>query len=179
MNLKQMEQGVLLLLKGMGLNPAEANYRGTPGRVARMYKELLTPKESRWSFFPAASSDLVLLRRHQVVGLCPHHLLPIEYSCSVGYIPAKRTVGLSKLARIVETQCVIPLLQEDLTHNVALALEEQLQPRGVGVITAGRHGCMTFRGVKTNGDVVVSVMRGIFHTDAAARTELLDLIGRP
>jgi len=179
MNQTLMKKGVELLLKGMGLDLADSNYRGTPTRVARMYAEMLTPQESNWSTFPASSSDLVLLRGHRVVGLCPHHLQPVEFFCHVGYVPNELTVGLSKLARVVECQLVTPIMQEDLAHDVANALEQRLKPKGVGVVITGVHGCMRFRGVRSDGDVVVSVMKGVLLLNPAARAEFLQLIGRP
>jgi len=179
MDIKKMEKGVELLLDGMGVDRDDLNFRGTPARVARMFREMCTPTESHWAAFPASSSDLVLLRGHRVVGLCPHHLQPVEYTCSVGYVPNELTVGLSKLARVVEQQLVAPILQEDLANDVADALNEKLKPKGVGVVIAGRHGCMAFRGVRTDGDVVVSVMKGVLLLNPAARMEFLQLTGRP
>jgi GTP cyclohydrolase I len=179
MNTKQMEQGVVMLLRGMGCDLTDPNFKGTPARVAKMYQEMLTPTASNWSTFPAASSDLVLLRGHRVVGLCPHHLQPVEFVCHVGYIPNELTVGLSKLARVVEHQLVAPIMQEDLAHDVANALDEKLRPKGVGVVISGRHGCMAFRGVKSDGDVVVSVMKGVLLLNPTARGEFLQIVGRP
>lgn len=174
-----MEAGVRLLLAGMGADLKDANFRETPRRVAKMYAEMLTPVASNWNTFPASNSDLVLLRGHKAVGLCPHHLQPVEFVCHVGYLPNKLTVGLSKLARVVEHQLVQPIMQEDLAHDVANALQEKLEPKGVGVVIAGTHGCMRFRGVRSNGDVVVSVMTGVLLLNPAARSEFLQLVGRP
>jgi len=179
MNQKLMSRGVELILKGMGVDLDDPNFRGTPRRVARMYQEMMTPCESHWATFPASTSDLVLLRGHKVVGLCPHHLQPVELTCSVGYIPNTLTVGLSKLARVVEQQLVMPILQEDLASDVANALDEKLNPKGVGVVISAVHGCMRFRGVKSEGDVVVSVMKGVLLLNPSARMEFLQLIGRP
>lgn len=179
MDLQRIQKGVLLILQGIGLDPSDPNYRDTPKRVARMYKEILSPREARWSIFPAATSDLVMLRGHEVIGLCPHHLLPVEFTCHVGYIPQDKTVGISKLARIIETQLEVPLLQEDLAHHVALQLEHTLRPKGVGVVIAGVHGCMRHRGVKSRGDIVVSSMRGVLLLNPMARAEFLQLVGTP
>jgi GTP cyclohydrolase I len=173
---KLMEKGVALILQGMGEDPNSPDFKDTPKRVAKMYAELLTPKPSHWNTFPAASSDMVLLRGHRVVGLCPHHLMPVEYVCNVGYIPGELTVGLSKLARVVEVQLMRPVMQEDLANDIANALHEKLKPKGVGVVLAGIHGCMRFRGVKSEGDVVVSAMRGILLLNPTARSEFLQLI---
>jgi GTP cyclohydrolase I len=178
-NEDKMSNGIEMLLEGMGVNLADENFHGTPRRVARMYAEMLSPEANSWATFPASASDLVLLRNHRVVAICPHHLLPVEIVAHVGYIPAKLTLGLSKLARAVESHLVQPVLQEDLADYIANSLNEHLDPKGIGVVLAGTHGCMRFRGVRTDGDVVTSVMRGVLLLNPAARQEFLSLIGRP
>ena len=179
MDLKRMEKGVHMLLEGMGVDLADPNYSATPKRVARMYKEMLTPQDSNWAVFPARKSDLILLRGHRVIALCPHHLQPVEISACVGYLPNNKIVGLSKLARVVDVQLDQPILQEDLAHAIASSLEERLDPKGVGVVLTGVHGCMRYRGVESSGDIVTSVMRGVLLLNPVARAELLQLIGRP
>jgi len=179
MNLDKMESGVKLLLEGMGADLQDPNYEGTPQRVARMYQEMLTPQKNNWKTFPATDSDLIVLRGHKVVALCPHHLLPAVITCHVGYIPNKKTLGLSKLARAVEEHLRMPILQEDLAEAVAHTLEERLDPKGTGVVLAGRHGCMTFRGVESDGDVVISAMKGVLLLNPTARGEFLQIVGRP
>jgi GTP cyclohydrolase I len=179
MDIKLMESAIRTLLLGMGVRADNANFLDTPRRVARMYKELLTPQANNWSTFPAESSDLILLRGHRVVALCPHHLLPVEVTCHVGYIPNKLTLGLSKLARAVEQHLTIPIMQEDLAHAIAKTLDTKLEPKGVGVILSGVHGCMKLRGVESDGDIVVSVMRGVLLLNPTARSEFLKLVGRP
>jgi len=179
MNTKMMAEGARKLLQGMGVSLTDPNFRGTPERVAKMFQEMLTPRVSNWATFPAETADLVLLRGHKVVAICPHHLQPVEIRCHVAYIPNKLTVGLSKLARVCEVQLTQPMTQEDLAHDIASALAEKLEPKGVGVVLAGEHGCMKFRGVRSAGDVVVSVMKGVLLLNPAARQEFLQLIGRP
>ena len=179
MNLRMMEEGIALLLEGMRIPRSDPNFSETPERVARMFKEMLTPERSNWATFPSASSDLVLLRGHRVFALCPHHLQVVEMKCYIAYIPNKKTLGLSKLARAVEEHLTHPILQEDLANAVADTIEAKLEPKGTGVVLTGRHGCMAFRGVESDGDVVTSVMRGVFLLNPTARQELLTLIGRP
>jgi GTP cyclohydrolase I len=179
MNQRKMEAGVKLLLEGMDVNLMHADFVGTPRRVARMYREMLTPSTNNWRTFPSSASDMIILRGHRVFGICPHHLQPVEITCYVGYIPNDLVLGLSKLARVVEEQLTRPMTQEDLAENVAEALDLRLRPKGVGVVLVGVHGCMRFRGVESTGDVVTSVMRGVLLLNAAARTEFLQLIGRP
>lgn len=179
-DLVKMSRGIQLLLDGLGIDwKKDPNFHGTPQRVARMYHQMLTPEPNNWAVFPARTSDLVVLRGHKVFALCPHHLLPVELRCYVGYIPNEKTIGLSKLGRVVEEQLVTPVLQEDLADMVADALDAHLKPKGVGVILAGVHGCMRFRGIVSEGDVVVDAMRGVLLLNPSARTEFMQVIGRP
>lgn len=175
MDLKKMEKGVTLLLQGMGVDLKDKNFVDTPKRVAKMYKEMLTPAIAHWNAFPAEQSDLILLRGHRAIGVCPHHLQPVEYTCHIGYIPNEYTVGLSKLARVVNQQLNQPLMQEDLAEGIVQELEQQLHPKGIGVIIIGVHGCMRYRGVQSQGDVIVSRMRGLFFSNPAARAEFMQL----
>lgn len=179
LNLKLMEQGVTLILRGMGVDLQESNFKDTPKRVARMYAELLTPEMNNWATFPSPTSGMIVLRGHKVFCLCPHHLLPVELRAYVAYIPRKRVLGLSKLARVVEQQLTQPIMQEALGDQTADALDEQVEPQGVAVILAGEHACMRVRGVETSGDVVTSSMRGLFLHSAATREEFLRLVGKP
>lgn len=176
---ERMREGVAELLGGMGVDANDPNFLETPQRVARMFAEFMAPKAMEWKTFPARSADLVLLRGHRAVGLCPHHLQPVEYTCAVGYIPHEKTVGLSKLARAVDAQLSKPMLHEDLADAVADSIERALRPIGVGVVLAGVHGCMRFRGVRSLGDVVVSVMRGTLLVNSSARAEFMQVVGRP
>jgi GTP cyclohydrolase I len=179
MNESLMAKGIQLLLSGMGIDLLDPNFSVTPDRVARMYREMLTPQENNWRVFPARASDLIVLRGHRVVAICPHHLMPAVLTCYVGYIPNKSTLGLSKLARAVEEHLTKPILQEDLAEAIAASLEKRLEPKGCGVVIAGRHGCMAFRGVESDGDIATSVMRGVLLLNPTARSEFLQLIGRP
>lgn len=176
-----MEQAIAGLLYHM-IGPqweSDPNFRGTPQRVARMYEQMLSPEVNNWTTFPAEASDIILMRGHKVVALCPHHLMPVEIRAYVAYIPNELTIGLSKLARVVEEQLTKPIMQETLAHAVADSLDKHLKPKGVGVVLAGVHGCMKFRGVESDSDTVNSVMKGVFLLNPAARMELLQLIGRP
>jgi len=177
-----MEEAVAALLDGMLETSDWRNwddFRDTPRRVAKMYREILTPQPNNWTTFDAEQSDMIILRGHRVVALCPHHLLPVEMKAYVGYIPNKKQLGLSKLARVVESQLTMPMTQERLAHRVVDALESALEPKGVGVVLTGVHGCMKFRGVETDGDVASSVMKGVLLLNPSARAEFFSLIGRP
>jgi GTP cyclohydrolase I len=180
LNLQALEEGVERLLEGMGVDTADPDFLDTPRRVAKMYAELLTPEANNWATFPGGEYDeVILLRGHKLFGLCPHHLLPVIMRAYVAYIPQKRVLGLSKLARACEQHLTKPIKQEELTRAICDELWDRLEPKAAGVIIAGQHTCMTLRGVETDGDVVTSAMKGAFLLNAAARTELLTLIGKP
>lgn len=179
LNLKQMEQGVRLILQGMGVDLRDSNFLDTPRRVAKMYSELLTPPNNSWTSFPSPTSGMIVLRGHRVHALCPHHLLPVQLRAYVAYIPRDKVLGLSKLARVVEQQLTKPIMQEELGDSTADSLDIALSPQGVAVVLAGAHSCMQARGVETTGEVVTSSMRGLFLHSQAARDEFLKLIGTP
>lgn len=178
-NQKLLEQGAALILKGMGVDTTDENFKDTPKRVAKLYAEMLTPQQNNWTEFMSPTKGMIVLRGHKVFALCPHHLLPVELRAYVAYIPKKKVLGLSKLARVVEQHLTKPIMQEELGDKTADSLEEQLAPQGVAVVLAGMHGCMRFRGVETDGDVVTSTMRGLFLHSSAAREEFMQIVGRP
>lgn len=175
-DLKQMAAGVRLLLRGMGVDLKDPNFKGTPERVAKLYNEMLSPSKNNWATFPARRAGMVILRNHKVFGLCPHHLMPVELRCFIGYIPGRETLGISKLCRVAEEHLTMPVLQEDLGEQIAQKLNDTISPQGVAVVLAGIHGCMRFRGVETEGDIVTSGMRGLFMHSETTRLEFLTLI---
>lgn len=174
-----IQEGIELVLRGMGADLSDPNFEGTPERVARMYKEMLTPENNNWATFPSEVGGMIVLRAHRVFALCPHHLQVVDLRAYVGYIPKKKVLGLSKLARAVEEHLTLPILQEDLGNAVAKTLDTELDPQGVAVVLAGEHGCMRYRGVQTTGDVVTAAMRGLFLHSIATRDEFYNIIGRP
>jgi len=178
-NTRKMEKGVALLLEGMGIDTHGENFRDTPRRVAALYRELLTPRQNNMQSFENRHNNLILLRGHEVTAICPHHLLPATMRVSVGYIPSGRVLGLSKLARTVESQLTQPILQESLTDAVVDSLERSIHPQGVACIVVGRHGCMHYRGIRSTSDIVTSRMSGVFLLNQTARQEFLQLIGTP
>lgn len=169
--------GVRYILKGLGVDTSDRNYHDTPARVVRFYKELFEKPPLQLPEFDEAHDEMVLLRHHETWGLCPHHLLPVRYTVSIGYLPGGRVIGLSKLARIVDAALDGPLLQEALAPRVVTQLMG-IGSLGAGCVVVGRHGCMQVRGIKTTGDVVTSCMRGVFLEKLEARAEFLSLIRR-
>lgn len=179
LDLKQIERGVELILRGIGVDLADSNFVATPQRVARMYKEMLTPPKNTWTDFPSPTSGMIVLRGHHVFAICPHHLQVVELRAYVAYIPRTKVLGLSKLARAVESHLTKPIMQEELGDLVADALYEKVDAQGVAVTLAGVHGCLRARGIQTTGDVVTETLRGLFLHSQAARDEYLRIIGTP
>lgn len=171
---------VRTLLKSLGANPDDEGLAETPRRVAETFEELLTPSPFTATTFPndEGYDELVLARRIPFRSLCQHHLLPFHGVAHVGYIPADRIIGLSKLARVVEHHASGLQLQERLTTQVADWLEETLRPRGVAVALEAEHTCMTLRGVRAEGSrTVTSALRGVPREDPSARAEFFALAG--
>jgi len=177
MNLKLIEKGVKLILEGLEVDTEDRNYKDTPRRVAKMYKEIFSPKRNNFKTFPEKHDSMIVLRNHEVHGMCPHHLLPVVMRVFVAYIPNGRVLGLSKLARSVECHLTAPILQETLTDRVVSTLQDTLGPKGVACTIVGSHGCMRHRGVRTTGDIVTSAVTGVFLTNAAAREEFMKITG--
>jgi GTP cyclohydrolase I len=166
------------LLRALGQDPAAEHLLDTPRRVAAAYTELLDPAPFHMTTFPNSEGydEMVLARDIPFTSLCEHHLLPFTGRASVAYLPGERIVGLSKLARVVETYARRLQVQERLTAQVADRLEESLQPRGVGVVLEAEHSCMSLRGVRATGSrTTTSALRGLIREDARTRQEFLSL----
>ena len=180
-DLAAAELAVRDLLVALGHEPESEHLADTPRRVALAYAELLTPQAFDLTTFPndEGYDELVLARDIPFQSLCQHHLLPFHGVAHVGYIPAGRILGLSKLARVVELFAHGLQVQERLTCQVAGWLEEHLAPKGVGVVLEAEHLCMSMRGVKASGSrTVTSALRGIVRDDARTRTDFFGLTGR-
>ena len=180
-----VEQGVRLILEGIGEDADRAGLRETPERVARMYREvfagigqdasqLVTVVEG------ADHDEMIMVRDIPLFSICEHHLIPFSGKAHVAYIPnkAQQITGLSKVARVVDLLSKRPQVQERLTTQIAEALDSALEPRGVFVVIEAEHFCMTMRGIKKPGAVTVtSTVRGLFRSDARTRQEAMDHIG--
>lgn len=168
MEREKIEQGVKLLLEGMGENPGREGLMDTPERIARMYEEIFagigqTAEEPLSRTFSSESGEMVLEKDITFYSMCEHHLLPFYGKAHIAYIPDGRVVGLSKLARTVEVYAKRPQLQERLTAQIADALIEYLQPKGAIVMLEAEHMCMTMRGIKKPGSRTVTyAARGQF-----------------
>jgi len=176
------EQAAADFLTALGIGLDREELQETPGRMARAYAELFAPKPFKMTTFPndEGYDELVLARDIPFRTVCEHHLLPFSGVAHVGYLPADRILGLSKLARLVEHFAARPQTQERLTRQVAGALIENLGPRGAGVVLEAEHSCMTLRGARAIGaKTVTSAMHGTLRDDPRARAEFFALAGVP
>jgi GTP cyclohydrolase IA len=179
-DLVRAERAVADLLAALGQDLLSAHLVETPRRVAAGYAELLTSAPFTLTTFPndEGYDELVLAKAIPFSSLCQHHLLPFVGVAHVGYLPAGRILGLSKLARVVELFARRLQLQERLTTQVADWLQHQLAPKGVGVVLEAEHLCMTLRGVRAAGArTVTSTLHGLLRTDLRSRQEFFALTG--
>jgi len=178
----RIEKAVAEILAAVGEDPRREGLKQTPTRVAKMYSELLAgmhkdPKEHLRSVFSESYDEIVLLRGIPFYSICEHHLMPFIGSAHVAYLPAGRVLGVSKLARIVDDFARRLQTQERLTYQIADFIMDSLKPQGAAVVIEASHSCMTIRGIKKPGSVMVtSALRGIFRKDPKSRSELLSLI---
>ncbi len=182
---EEAEAAVRTLLRWAGEDPAREGLRDTPARVARAYQEFFSgyhvdPFAVLERTFEETDGydEIVLLRGIRVESHCEHHMAPIIGRAHVAYLPDRRVVGISKLARVVEAYAKRFQIQEKLTAQIANTIQEVLQPRGVAVVIEAVHQCMTTRGIHKSGvAMVTSRMLGAFRDDPSTRRELLSMIG--
>jgi GTP cyclohydrolase I len=181
-DLPRIERAVREILSAVGEDPDREGLKKTPSRVARAYQELMAglrtdPRRHLQTIFHESYQEIVLLRDIEFHSLCEHHLLPFTGRAHVAYLPDGRIVGLSKLARVVEEYARRPQVQERLTTQVVDAIMDELNPIGAACVIEAVHTCMTIRGVRKHGSVMVtSELRGIFKENPASRAEILSLI---
>lgn len=183
MDEEKIKIAVSMILEAIGEDPAREGLKETPARVAKMYQELFKglgqdPADYLKVSFADQHEEMVLLKNIPLYSICEHHLLPFIGRAHVAYIPqAGRIVGLSKLARVVETLSRRPQVQERLTTEIAEVITATLSPRGVAVVIEAEHMCMSLRGVQKPGVLTVtSAVRGIFRENEATRAEALTFI---
>ena len=177
----RIERAVREILLAIGENPDREGLAETPQRVARMYAELFQglrqdPAVHLQKFFTEKYDSMVIVKDIEFHSMCEHHLLPFIGKVHIGYIPRGRVVGLSKLARVVDTVSRRPQLQERMTETIADLLMGELDALGVGVVVEASHACMTLRGVRKPGSYcVTSAMKGTFRSRPSTRAEFLNL----
>jgi GTP cyclohydrolase IA len=179
---ERIRKAVVEILSAIGEDVQREGLRDTPDRVARMYAELCggmyeDPKKHLKSIFTENYDEIVLLRDIPFYSLCEHHILPFIGQAHVAYMPTGKVLGVSKLARIVDCFAHRLQTQERLTGQIADYLMENLKPMGVAVVLHASHNCMTIRGIKKPGSMMVtSALRGLFKKDARSRNEVLSLM---
>jgi GTP cyclohydrolase IA len=187
--LRLFEEGYEKILEGLKVlghyHPGDENFAGTAPRAARGLAELVVDRAAADSeiqamlqkTFPARYSEMVISKHNVAFGCCPHHLLPVIYRISVAYIPKSKVLGISKLSRLAKLKARAPVLQEDLTHDIARILYEEIDSAGAAVYIEGLHLCMAARGaVSHETRVVTSAVRGAFLDSLATREEFIKLV---
>ncbi len=181
---EKIKKAVREILIAIGENPDREGLKETPERVANMYEEILggyfQDVKEHIKLFTASYDEMIIVKDIPFFSLCEHHMLPFFGKVHIAYIPNENKVtGLSKLARIVDVYAKRLQLQERLTEQIADAIVENLNPKGVLVIVEAEHLCMVMRGVKKKGSkTITSALRGIFKKNYATRMEALSLINK-
>lgn len=174
--------GFRLILEGIGEDIHREGLVDTPSRVARMYQELLSslgqsPDALLDTQFTDEYDEMIVLKDIPFISMCEHHFLPFLGKAHVAYIPKSKIAGLSKLARVVDFFARKPQIQERMTRQIAEFILEKLDPIGVGVVVESQHSCMTMRGIKKPGSVMVtSQLLGVFKSNPKTRAEFMSLI---
>ncbi len=181
-DIEKIQRAVRDILEAVGEDPDREGLKDTPHRVAKMYCELFKgikedPAEHTKKIFHENYNEIVVLRDISFSSTCEHHLMPFTGVAHIAYLPDASIIGLSKLARILDCFAKRPQVQERLTNQVAEFLMDSLKPKGVAVVIEATHTCMTVRGVRKAGSVMVtSALRGAFIKDQRTRAEVLSLI---
>jgi GTP cyclohydrolase IA len=183
-DLARIEKAVTEILLAVGEDPSRDGLLNTPGRVARMYAEIFSglhqdPSSHLTTTFEADHDEMVVVRDIPLYSHCEHHLVPFFGRAHVAYIPGDdgNITGLSKLARVVDGYAKRPQVQERLTVQIAEAVEQALQPKGVMVVVEAEHLCMSMRGIRKPGSTTVtSAVRGLFRRSQATRDEAMRFI---
>ena len=181
-NHQEIADAVSTILTAIGEDPTREGLRDTPARVARMYAEVFSgleedPAAVLSTTFNQPHDEMIVVRDIPFYSMCEHHLMPFTGRADVAYIPRDCVVGLSKLARLVDILSRRPQIQERLTCEIADNIEQILDPRGVAVRIQAEHLCMTMRGIKKPGSIMMTtVTRGAFRDNPATRAEFFSLI---
>ena len=185
MDIRKIEKAVTEILIAVGEDPKRRDIQDTPKRVAQMYGEILAgtklnAEKELEVIFEKDHDEIILLKNIPLYSICEHHLLPFIGKAHVAYIPSNnRVTGLSKIARVVDIFARRLQVQERLTTDIADVIMKKLKPKGVVVVIEAEHLCMSMRGVKKPGSVMVtSAIRGIFKDNESARKEALSLINK-
>lgn len=174
----KLVQAGTLLLEAIGEDPNRDGLKDTPQRYAKWWKEFIDYDAGKieTSFTLDNNDEVVAVVGMKVWSLCEHHLLPFSATISVGYIPNEKVLGLSKFARIAHKHAHKPQVQERMVQEIADELERVCGTKNIAVVADGEHSCMVMRGIKTQGNMRTSVMRGLFRAEHETRAEFLNLV---
>lgn len=174
------------IIESLGFSLEDPNFKGTPERIFRMYKEIfaglsadnLDKLNTHLSkTFPCTNDEMVVIKGSEAWSMCPHHFLPVQYTVDIGYLPKDCVIGLSKMPRVLQLLAKRPVLQEQYTQDIVDFLEKHLQPRGIAVKVTGIHLCVAMRGVKSaNSSVITSAMTGVFKDSIISKQEFLQFL---
>jgi len=178
MELARLEDACREVLETIGEDPTREGLRDTPARWARWWREFIEyePGNTDQTFESVVTDQMVAVKGIKVWSLCEHHLLPFWCEISVGYVTGERILGLSKFARIAHERAHRLQLQERLSHEIADEICRLTGTENVAVLCKGQHLCMVMRGIKTEGQMITSVMRGVFLAKPAARAEFMAMV---
>ncbi len=182
MDNKKIEQAVKMLLEAIGEDPDRDGLKETPARIAKMYEEIFdgmgkNAKEHLTKVFESSTDEIVVEKDIQFYSICEHHMVPFYGKIHIGYIPDGNVVGLSKLARTVETYARRLQIQENMTVQIAEDIMKYLKPKGVIIVCEAEHMCMTMRGVKKPGTKTVNIVtRGVFENDENLKNTFFRLL---
>lgn len=182
MDSEKIKEGVKLILEGIGEDVSREGLLETPDRIARMCEEIfgglaMDAADHLQKQFSATNNNIVLEKGITFYSVCEHHLLPFYGKAHVAYIPDEKVAGLSKLARTVEVYARRPQIQENMTAQIADAIEKNLHPKGVMVMLEAEHMCMTMRGVQKPGTITSTIVtRGVFETDHSLQQTFLQMV---
>jgi len=159
-----VEKGASWILEGLGVDLQDHNFSTTPKRVADVYEEMFCPPETGWPVFNEDYTDIVIVRNHTFYTLCPHHMLPVEISATIGYFPDGKVIGASKLMRLIHEVNRKPLTQERLTDLICDAIKRYTEGTSCGeaVLLRGEHDCFKIRGIKSNAQMLTYKFKGRF-----------------
>ena len=183
MDSKKIEKAITMLLEAIGEDPTREGLKETPARIAKMYEEIFggmgkDAEEHLTKVFDSATDEIVIEKDIQFYSMCEHHMVPFYGKVHIGYIPDGKVVGLSKLARTVETYARRLQIQENMTVQIAEDIMKYLKPKGVIIVCEAEHMCMTMRGVKKAGTKTVNVVtRGVFENDENLKNMFFRLLG--
>lgn len=179
MELKKIEDGMRLVLEGLGVDLTDHNFNTTPQRAARVFQEVFEPKPTEWPVFDERFTDMVIMRGHVFYTFCPHHMLPVKLRAAVAYIPNGKVIGASKLIRMIHEANRMPMTQEALTDAISTSIDRLTDgtSEGSAVWLQGEHGCFSIRGVKSGADMVTCRFTGNFDSYIHLQERFFRLVG--